>query len=63
MIKECRTEKGYTQEELAEKIGITPRQLQRIEKNEDNTKISTLRKIIKELDICDEAVLNYIKRR
>ncbi len=46
MIKENRIKKGYTQEQLAELIDISWRQLQRIEKNENNTKISTLKKII-----------------
>ena len=45
MIKENRIKKGYTQEQLAELIDISWRQLQRIEKNENNTKISTLKKI------------------
>ena len=44
MIKENRIKKGYTQEQLAELIDISWRQLQRIEKNENNTKISTLKK-------------------
>lgn len=61
MIKECRQLKCVKQEELAEKIGISTRQLQRIEENEEKTKISTLKKIIKELDICDEAIINFMK--
>lgn len=61
MIKECRKLKGITQEELAEKIGISTRQLQRIEENETKTKIQTLKKIIKALDICDEAILDFMK--
>lgn len=61
MIKECRTLKGITQEELAEKIGISTRQLQRIEENENKTKIQTLKKIIKELNICDQAILDFMK--
>ena len=47
MIKENRIKKNYTQEELAEIINISPRQMQRIEKNENKTKIETLKKIIK----------------
>lgn len=61
MIKECRTLKGITQEKLAEKIGISTRQLQRIEENENKTKIQTLKKIIKELNICDQAILDFMK--
>lgn len=62
MIKENRIKKNYTQEELAEIIDITPRQLQRIEKNEDKTRIETLRKIIKVLQIPDKEIIEYIKR-
>lgn len=62
MIKENRILKKYTQEELAEILNITPRQLQRIEKNEDKTKIETLKKIIKVLQIPDEEIIKYMKR-
>ena len=62
MIKEYRVKKNYTQEQLAEMVNISPRQLQRIEKNEYKTKIETIRKIIKILEIPDAEILNYIKK-
>lgn len=62
MIKEYRIKNNYTQEQLAEIINISPRQLQRIEKNEDKTKIETIKKIIKVLNIPDEEILKYIKK-
>ncbi len=62
MIKENRIKKGYTQEQLAEIINISPRQLQRIEKNEDKTKIETIRKIIKVLQIEDKEIITYLKK-
>lgn len=62
MVKEYRIKRNYTQEKLAEIINISPRQLQRIEKNEDNTKIGTIRKIIHVLKIPDEEILKYIKK-
>lgn len=62
MIKENRIKKNFTQEELAEIINISPRQLQRIEKNEDKTKIETLKKIIKVLQISDKEIIEYIRR-
>lgn len=62
MIKENRIRKNYTQEELAEIINISPRQLQRIEKNESKTKIETLKKLIKVLQIPDEEIIKYLKR-
>lgn len=62
MIKENRIKRNYTQEELAEIINISPRQLQRIEKNEDKTKIETIKKLIKILQIPDKEILEYIKK-
>ncbi|MDR2024481.1 MAG: helix-turn-helix transcriptional regulator [Hungatella sp.] len=62
MIKENRNKKGYTQEELAELIGISWRQLQRIEKHEEQTKITTLKKLIKILDIPDKEILRFMKK-
>ena len=62
MIKEYRIKNNYTQEQLAEIINLSPRQLQRIEKDEDKTKIDTIRKIIKVLNIPDEEILKYIKK-
>ena len=61
MIKENRKKKKYSQEQLAEMLGISTRQLQRIEKNEDETRITTLKKIIKILEIPDNEILQYIK--
>ena len=62
MIKEKKKKRGYTQEELAEIIEISPRQLQRIEKNEDKTKIGTIKKIIKVLKIDDKEIIEYLKK-
>lgn len=61
MIKENRIKCGYTQEQLSELVNISTRQLQRIEKDENGTKIQTLKKIIKILNIPDEEILNYLK--
>ena len=62
MIKENRIKRNYTQEELAEIINITPRQLQRIEKNESKTKLETLKKIIKVLQIPDNEIVEFMKK-
>lgn len=61
MVKEYRIKNNFTQEQLAEMIDISPRQLQRIEKNENQTKIETIRKIIEVLNIPDDEVLKYLK--
>lgn len=62
MIKENRIKKNYTQEKLAELINISPRQLQRIEKNENKTKIETLKRLIDALQIPDEEIVTYLKK-
>ena len=62
MIKENRLKKKLTQEELAEIIDISWRQLQRIEKNEDGTRVQTLKKIVKALDIPNDEVIKYLKQ-
>lgn len=62
-IRKYRKENKLTQEQLAELIDITPRQLQRIENNESSTKISTLRKIINVLNIPDEEIIKYIRKQ
>ena len=61
MIKEYRKLRGFTQEELAEKIDISWRQLQRIEKNEQETSVRTLKKIVQVLKIPDKEVITYLK--
>ena len=63
MIKENRIKKNITQEKLAERVDISWRQLQRIEKDEEKTRVETLKKIILALDIPDEEILHYIKRK
>lgn len=62
MIKEYRLKRGFTQEQLAEMLDISWRQLQRIEKNENKTKISTLKKIIKILNIPDNDIVKFMSK-
>ena len=63
MIKQYRLAKKLSQEELAEEIGISWRQLQRLEHNEENTRISTFKRIVKALDIPDNEIINFIKKQ
>ena len=58
MIKEYRVKHKLSQEELAEEIGISNRHLQRLEHNEENTRLSTFKKIVKALNISD--IFGYI---
>ena len=62
MIRKYRLKNKLTQEELAEEIGISWRHLQRLEYNEENTRVSTFKKIVKALDIPDEEILKFIKK-
>ena len=62
MIKENRLKKNLTQEQLAEKVDISWRQLQRIEKNENETRVQTLKKLISALDIPNDEVIEYLRK-
>lgn len=63
MIKENRIKRNYTQEKLAELLGISSRQLQRIERNEFETSIRTIKKAIAILDIPDNEILEYMRKK
>ena len=62
MIKQYRRAHNLSQEELAEKVGISWRQLQRLESNEENTRISTFKKIVKVLNVSDEEIVKFIRK-
>ena len=62
MIKENRSKMKLSQEQLAEKINISTRQLQRIEKAEEKTKLTTLKRIIKVMEISYEEIIDFMKR-
>ena len=62
MIKQYRLKCKLTQEELAEEIWISWRHLQRLEYNEENTRVSTLKKIVKALTIPDDEILKFLKK-
>ena len=61
MIRENRLKMNLTQEQLAEKIDISWRQLQRIEKNESETRVQTLKKIVNALEISNDEIIKYIR--
>lgn len=62
MIKKYRLLRGLTQEELAEKLNISWRQVQRIENNMCTPSLKTFKKLIKILNISDKDVLDYLKQ-
>ncbi len=62
MIKQYRLASNLSQEELAEEIGISLRQLQRLEHNEENTRISTFKKIVNTLNITDDEIIRFFRK-
>ena len=61
MLKEYRIKKNITQEELAELLNITPRQVQIIESGESRPSLRTLKLLIEILEISCEDVVKIIK--
>ena len=59
-IAECRKEKNMTQQELAEKIGITPANLSILKTNKGKAiRFSTLNKLCKVLECAPGDILEY----
>ncbi len=50
-LKEIRTRRFLTQEELAARAGVSPATIVRVERNQAEPHISTMRKLAKALDI------------
>ena len=61
MIKEKRTAKKYTQEQMAQKLGISLRQYVRIDQEEDLPRRDVLQKLIYELKLSDKEIGEYIR--
>ena len=62
MFKEYRENLKLTQEELAKKAGLSLVTIKRIEEGKGNPKITSIKKVIKILNIKDEDILKYLKR-
>ena len=61
MIKEIRLNKKYTQERMADILGISLRQYVRIDNEEDLPRRDVLKALIKELELTDEEIGKYIR--
>ena len=61
MIKEKRQQKHLTQEEMAEKLGISLRQYVRIDNEQAFPRRDILKKLISELELTNEEIGKYIK--
>ena len=62
-IKKIRKEKGYTQEQLAKKLGVSQQNLAQYENNKRNPKMETLQKIANSLDTHILVLLGQISER
>ena len=61
MIKEKRNSKHYTQEQMAEKLGISLRQYVRIDNEQAFPRRDILKRLIIELELTNEEIGKYIK--
>lgn len=61
MIKEKRTALHYTQEQMAEKLGISLRHYVRIDNEKSLPRRDILKKLILELELTNEEIGKYIK--
>ena len=62
MIKEKRKLRGYTQEEMSKLLGISLRQYVRIDNEEDLPRRDVLKNLIKELELSNEEIGEYIRK-
>ena len=61
MIKEKRNSMRYTQEQMAERLGISLRQYVRIDNEQAFPRRDILKKLIIELELTNEEIGSYIK--
>ncbi len=61
MIKEKRKKLHYTQEEMANLLGISLRQYVRIDQEEDLPRRDVLKKLISALELTDNEIGKYIR--
>jgi len=59
-IREFRKDKGFTQEQLAEMIGVEPRHISRIEGGYNSPSIERLAKISEALDVPIKEFFNFM---
>ena len=58
-LKNLRIERGFTQETLAEKIDLNPRQISKIETGEHLPSASSIEKICEILDVLPQDLFNF----
>ena len=62
MISKYRLLRNLTQEELANMLNISWRQVQRIETGKCSPSLKTFKKLIKVLNISDKDILDYLRQ-
>ena len=60
-IRNLRTEKGYSQEELAHRAGVSTSHIGKLERGEKNPSLSSIEKIINALEITFEDLFKHIQ--
>lgn len=60
IFKEYREKLGLTQEELAEKLGVIPRHLQKIEAGDRNITLTSFLILIKELQMSEKDIRDWL---
>ena len=60
-IKRIRTKKGFTQEELSERMKINPKYLSSIERGKENPTLNTLIKLSESLDVDLSEIFSFIQ--
>jgi len=58
-IKEFRENRRLTQDKLAERVGIDPKHLSRIENGRNYPSLETLEKILSSMDVTYEEIFNF----
>jgi len=58
-LKKARVRAGYTQKELADKLGIHENYYARVERGEENPSLETLKKLTKILKIKSSDILSF----
>lgn len=61
-LKEVRTQKGYSQELLAEKAGLSLRTIQRVENGETQPRGDTFMRLTEALDVAPTEILEWKKK-
>jgi len=60
-IRVLRTEKGFSQEELAHRAGVSTSHIGKLERGQKNPSLSSIEKITKALEITLEDLFKYIQ--